>query len=156
MPVLYFWRCKEMVLKDKIQVDSLKTGAKWFGGATQIASGEIYSYTAEASRIVCSGEAEVKFYIPMVLGITEETTRMTAILVGMNSGFFKGDFTTERAVGSWVNRETNVVHLDNLLILSFKSDYSKIDCLIKYAKELGIVFGQERIAFEFNEYMVVV
>ena len=145
-----------MVLKDKVQVDSLKTGAMWFGGATQIDSGEIYSYTKEASRIICTGEAEVKFFVPVPFGITEETTRMTAILVGMNNGFFKGDFTTERAVGSWLNRETNAVHLDNLLILSFKSDYSKINTLINFAKELGIVLGQEKIAFEFNEYMVVV
>lgn len=145
-----------MILKDKIQVESLNVGAKLFGGATQFASGKVYSYTEETSTIVCNGEADVKFYIPVILGVSEETVRMVALLIGINNGFFKGDFTIEKAVGSWLNKKSGAVHLDSLLILNFKSDYSKMNCLVKYARELSIVFNQEKIAFEFNEYMVVV
>ena len=148
-----------MILKDKIQVLDLITGARFFGGATMYSDGKVISYINETRLLITNGDVEIEMFIPVEGGgvsFSDSTIHKIGKRLGEEFGLNMNDVTFESVKGSWLDVESDEVIVENIVLMKFKTNYGRITKVYDLAEEIKELFQQQAVSFLVNEQLIII
>lgn len=155
-----------MVLKDIIQVTSLKEGAELYGGATQVGD-VVFSFTTIMDRVEIKeqGLNQVQLFIPKAESILMPKAEHDIVVMEILKNIIQITNLDEDGLdkvritpikGSWKCHKTEDILYNDLKVICLETDLDGVKALIEFSRVLKKDLKQEVFFMVINNQAVLI
>ena len=149
-------------LSDNKKVESLETGAKLHGGATQYNNGTYSNIEGNSDIIINNTNNKLSIFIPNTINVNTKTDNKKYIEYSTN--YIQNNFNNNNIIfyntkGSWFSEDLKKVVYDDITIISFESDTiteTEINCMVKLAQYIKYAMSQEGVSININSALAII